>query len=189
VKYLVELHGGTVDVTSNGEGKGSAFNVQLPVRAISSADSSSAQLPGNGEAVHPGRETLAGLRALIVDDEDDARELVKAVIARYGAEVVAARSAAEAFALMTTAPEQKRPHVMVTDLGMPDEDGYSLLRRLREWEQEHGLHTPAVALTAYGRSEDRMRALMAGFEMHVTKPVEPEELAVIVASVVKRTAA
>jgi CheY-like chemotaxis protein len=75
---------------------------------------------------------------------------------------------------------------MLTDLGMPDEDGYSLLRRLREWEHGHGVFIPAVALTAYGRTEDRMRALMAGFQMHVAKPVEPDELAVIVASIMRR---
>jgi CheY-like chemotaxis protein len=129
---------------------------------------------------------LAGVRALVVDDEDDARELVKTVIAQYGGDVVAASSAAEAFAMITTMPEQKRPNVIVTDLGMPDEDGYSLLRRVREWEHENGPRIPAVALTAYGRSEDRNQALTAGFQIHVAKPVEPDELAVVIASIVNR---
>jgi PAS domain S-box-containing protein len=182
VKYLVELHGGTIEAFSDGDGRGATFKVMLPVPAVSRS--------------HPERETvtlaagpekaLAGVRALVVDDEDDARELLKTVIGQYGADVVAARSAAEAFALITTAPEQKRPDVMVTDLGMPDEDGFSLLRRVREWEWVHGRYTPAVALTAYGRSEDRKRALLAGFQMHLAKPVEPDELAVVVASLVKR---
>src|SRR5262249_43140793 len=161
VKYLVELHGGTIEAFSDGEGKGATFKVLLPVPAISRSPRESESAPVT--AVESRKAMLAGVRALVVDDEDDARELVKTVIAQYGADVVAARSAAEAFAMMTTTPEHKRPDVMVTDLGMPDEDGYSLLRRVREWEHDRGLHIPAVALTAYGRSEDRNRALTAGF--------------------------
>src|SRR5262245_47062040 len=183
VKYLVELHGGTIEALSDGEGKGSTFKVLLPVPAVSrSRESETAPVA----AVESQKAILAGLRALVVDDEDDARELVKTVIAQYGAEVVAVRSAAEAFSMITTTPEQNRPDVMVTDLGMPDEDGYSLVRRVREWEHKRGFHMPAVALTAYGRSEDRKRALTAGFQMHVAKPVEPDELAVVIASVVNR---
>jgi CheY-like chemotaxis protein/two-component sensor histidine kinase len=181
VKYLVELHGGTIEAWSDGEGKGSSFKVLLPVPAVS---------PRESDTVFPAFESrkamLAGVRALVVDDEDDARELVKTVIAQYGAEVVASRSAGEAFTLITTTPERTRPDVVVADLSMPDEDGYSLLRRVREWEREHGRFTPAVALTAYGRSEDRKRALTAGFQMHVAKPVEPDELAVVIAGIVKR---
>jgi CheY-like chemotaxis protein len=183
VKYLVELHGGTVEAFSAGENKGATFIVLLPVRAISSPLEEEA---GPALSLEPQKATLAGLRALVVDDEEDARELVKTVLAQYGADVVAAPSAAEAFALMTTARADKRPDVIVTDLGMPEEDGYGLLRRVRHWERGYGIYTPAVALTAYGRSEDRMRALMAGFQMHVAKPVEPSELAVVVASVVNR---
>jgi PAS domain S-box-containing protein len=184
VKYLVELHGGTIEALSDGEGKGSTFKVLLPVPAVSWSLRKPEMEPLTTVATR--QATLAGVRALVVDDEDDARELVKAVIAQYGADVTAARSAAEAFELITTAPEQVRPDVAVADLGMPDEDGYSLLHRVREWEHEHGLYTPAVALTAYGRSEDRKRALMAGFQMHVAKPVEPDELAIVVASLVHR---
>jgi PAS domain S-box-containing protein len=182
VKYLVELHGGTVEAFSAGESKGTTFTVLLPVRAVFSP------LEGEGVPVSSLRlqkSTLAGVRALVVDDEEDARELVKTVLAQHGADVVAACSAAEAFALMT-APCNKPPDVIVSDLGMPDEDGYSLLRRVRHWERAHHVYTPAVALTAYGRSEDRMRALMAGFQMHVAKPVEPGELAIVVASVLSR---
>jgi PAS domain S-box-containing protein len=182
VKYLVELHGGTIEAFSEGEGNGATFKVMLPVPAVSR----SPREPETVTLAAGPEKTLAGVRALVVDDEDDARELLKTVIGQYGADVAAARSAAEAFALITTAPEHKRPDVMVTDLGMPDEDGYSLLWRVREWEHEHGRYTPAVALTAYGRSEDRKRALQAGFQMHIAKPVEPDELAVVVASLVKR---
>jgi len=183
VKYLVELHGATIEALSDGEGKGSTFKVLLPVPAV-------ARPPRESEtalatAAESQKALLAGVRALVVEDEDEARELLKAVITQYGADVVAARSAAEAFAMITTM--QKRPDVMVTDLGMPDEDGYSLLRRVREWEHERsGVHIPAVALTAYGRSEDRKRAVTAGFQMHIAKPVEPDELAVVIASIVNR---
>jgi PAS domain S-box-containing protein len=184
VKYLVELHGGTIEALSDGEGKGSTFKVLLPVPAVSRSPRESGTT--SATSVESQKALLGGVRALVVDDEDDARELLKTVIAQYGADVVAARSAAEAFAMIISTPEQKRPDVMVTDLGMPDEDGYSLLRRVREWEGEHGVHIPAVALTAYGRSEDRKRAVRAGFEMHVAKPVEPDELAVVIASIVNR---
>ena len=181
VKYLVELHGGTIEAWSDGEGKGATFKVLLPVPAVS---------PRESDTVFPAFESrkamLVGVRALVVDDEDDARELVKTVIAQYGADVVASRSAGEALTLITTTPEPTWPDVLVADLSMPDEDGYSLLRRVREWEREHGRFTPAVALTAYGRSEDRKRALTAGFQMHVAKPVEPDELAVVIAGIVKR---
>jgi PAS domain S-box-containing protein len=182
VKYLVELHGGTVEAFSAGENKGTTFTVLLPVRAVSSP------LPAEGApaaSLERPKSTLVGIRALVVDDEEDARELVKTVLSQYGSDVIAACSAAEAFELMTTARHDKRPDVIVCDLGMPEEDGYGLLRRLRNWEQGRKVYTPAVALTAYGRSVDRMRSLMAGFQMHVAKPVEPDELAIVVASVVK----
>jgi PAS domain S-box-containing protein len=184
VKYLVELHGGTIEGSSNGEGTGATFKILLPVPAVSrSLHEREGAVVG---AAGPEKLPLSGLRALVVDDEDDARELVKTVLAQYGAKVAAARSAAEAFDLITAPPEQKRFDVIVTDLSMPDEDGYDLLRRLRAWEHEHGLFTPAVALTAYARSEDRKRALMTGFQMHVAKPAEPDELALVLASIVNR---
>jgi CheY-like chemotaxis protein/nitrogen-specific signal transduction histidine kinase len=183
VKYLVELHGGTIEAFSGGEGKGTTFKVLLPVRAVSWS-SEAERFPELAPIAD--KATLADVRILVVDDEDDARELVRTVIAEHGANVAVASSAAEAFALFTGAPSHERPHVVVTDLGMPEEDGYSLLRRLREWARERGIFIPAVALTAYGRFDDRMRALKAGFQMHIPKPVEPDELAVVIASVVKR---
>jgi CheY-like chemotaxis protein/anti-sigma regulatory factor (Ser/Thr protein kinase) len=180
-KYLVELHGGTIEAESAGEGLGSTFKVTLPVRAVATPIGEAEGAPA---AVKRSRE-LAGVRALVVDDEDDARELLESALELYGAGVIAVSSAAEAYTLITETPPQERPDVMVTDIGMPDEDGYSLIRRLREWEEARGVHIPAVALTAYGRVEDRMRALKAGFQMHVAKPVDPDELAIVIMSVVR----
>ena len=180
-KYLVELHGGTIEADSAGEDQGATFKVTLPVRAVATpigeAEGASAAVKSSGE--------LAGVRALVIDDEDDARELLESALKHYGADVIAVSSAAEAYTLITETPPQERPNVMVTDIGMPDEDGYSLIRRLREWEEERGAHIPAVALTAYGRVEDRVRALKAGFQMHVAKPVDPDELAIVIMSVVR----
>jgi CheY-like chemotaxis protein len=127
------------------------------------------------------------VRALVVDDEDDARKLLEWTLARYGANVVAVSSAAEAYALITATPPQARPDVMVSDIGMPDEDGYSLIRRVREWECERDFYTPAVALTAYGRTEDIVRALRAGFQTHIAKPVDPAELATMIKSLIRRS--
>ncbi|HEY6400329.1 MAG TPA: ATP-binding protein, partial [Blastocatellia bacterium] len=182
VKYLVELHGGTIEVMSAGESHGATFIVTLPVRAIATplgeAGGAPVTVKSSGE--------LSGVRALVVDDQDDARELIKAALTQYGADVVAVSSAAEAYALITTAPPQERPVVMVTDIGMPIENGYSLIRRVREWERAHGAHIPAVALTAYGRVQDRIHALEAGFQMHVAKPIDPAEMVVAILSLIKR---
>jgi len=180
-KYLVELHGGTIEAESAGEGQGATFKVTLPVRAVASpigeAEGAHAAVKSSGE--------LAGVRALVVDDEDDARELLKSALENYGADVIAVSSAVEAYALITETPPPERPDVMVADIGMPDEDGYSLIRRLREWEGANGAYTPAVALTAYGRVEDRVSALKAGFQIHVAKPVDPDELAIVILGFIK----
>jgi PAS domain S-box-containing protein len=180
-KYLVELHGGTIEAESAGEALGATFKVTLPVRAVATpigeAEGAPAAVKSSGE--------LAGVRALVVDDEDDARELLMSALDHYGADVIAVSSAAEAYALITETPPSERPDVMVADIGMPDEDGYSLIRRLREWEGARGAYIPAVALTAYGRVEDRVSALKAGFQMHVSKPVDPDELAIVIMSVIR----
>ncbi|HEY7182964.1 MAG TPA: PAS domain S-box protein, partial [Blastocatellia bacterium] len=182
VKYLVELHGGTVEAASAGEGQGATFRVTLPVRAVTT---SLGEAGGAPVTVRSSGE-LAGIRVLVVDDENDARELIETVLTQYGAEVVAVSSAEEAYSLITATPPQELPDVMVTDIGMPGEDGYSLIRRMREWERALGAHIPAVALTAYGRIEDRVRALNAGFQMHVAKPVDPSELAAVITSLIRR---
>jgi len=182
VKYLVELHGGTIEAESAGDGLGATFKVTLPVRAVATpigeAEGAPIAVKSSGE--------LEGVRALVVDDEDDARELLKSALQHYGADVTAVSSAAEAYTLITATSPRELPEVMVTDIGMPDEDGYSLIRRVREWERTRSAYIPAVALTAYGRVEDRMRALKAGFQMHVAKPVDPDELVIVITSLVRR---
>jgi len=182
-KYLVELHGGTIEAESAGEGQGAIFKVTLPVRAVATPIG---EVDGAAAAKSSGE--LAGVRALVVDDEDDARELLKSALENYGADVIAVNSAAEAYALITETPPPERPDVIVADIGMPDEDGYSLIRRLRKWEDAHGAYTPAVALTAYGRVEDRVSALKAGFQIHVAKPVDPDELAIVILGFIKSPA-
>jgi CheY-like chemotaxis protein len=182
VKYLVELHGGTIEAASEGEGQGATFRVTLPVRAVATPAGDAGRAPATVKSSWE----LAGVRALVVDDADDARELIGTTLIRYGAEVVAVSSAAEAYTLITTIPPQQLPDVMVIDIGMPCEDGYSLIRRVREWERERGAYIPAVALTAYGRFEDRVRALNAGFQMHVAKPVDPDELADAIMTLIRR---
>ena len=112
--------------------------------------------------------------------------MLKSALKHYGADVIAVSSAAEAYALITATPPRERPDVMVADIGMPDEDGYSLIRRVREWEWARDAHIPAVALTAYGRVEDRMRALKAGFQMRLAKPINPADLAVVIENLIRR---
>jgi PAS domain S-box-containing protein len=182
VKYLVELHGGTIEAASAGEDQGATFKVTLPVRAVATPIGETEGAPVTVKS----SQELAGVRALVVDDEDDARELLKSALRHYGADVVAVNSAAEAYMLITAAPPQERLDVLVADIGMPGEDGYSLIRRVREWERARSAYIPAVALTAYGRVEDRMRALKAGFQIHVGKPVDPDELVIVITSLVKR---
>jgi CheY-like chemotaxis protein len=127
--------------------------------------------------------SLVGVRALFVDDEADARELIAMVLAERGAEVRTAVSATEALA----ACDEWRPDILIADIGMPGEDGYTLMKKLRAREKLRGGHIPAIALTAYARREDRLRALSAGYEYHVPKPVEPVELLAAVASLANRT--
>jgi CheY-like chemotaxis protein len=121
---------------------------------------------------------LNGLSVLVVDDDDDTRNLVQAVLEQCAARVITARSAAEALELV----QKERPDVLISDLGMPEEDGYSLIRKVRALRPSEGGHTPAAALTAYARVEDRMKVLRAGFQVHVPKPVDPAELIAIIES-------
>jgi signal transduction histidine kinase len=179
VRHIVELHGGTVRVASDGLGKGATFTVALPIahgRAESRDNVAGARLA----PINP--PSLVGVRALFVDDEADAREVVSMMLAGRGAEVRTAVSATEALA----ACDEWRPDVLISDIGMPGEDGYTLMRKLRAREKLLGGHIPAIALTAYGRKEDRLRALSAGYEYHVPKPVEEGELLAAVASLANR---
>jgi PAS domain S-box-containing protein len=188
VRHLVELHGGTVRVKSPGEGEGSTFIVALPLSVAHLT-------PEEATRVHPRTEELGpadpcrddpaldlkGIRVLVVDDEPDARETLQQILEHCNAEVRTVGSAAEAMKLL----ESWRPDVLLSDIGMPGEDGYDLIRRVRELPAERGGRTPAAALTAFARGEDRRRALRAGFQMHVAKPVDLQELATVVASLAR----
>jgi CheY-like chemotaxis protein len=154
--------------------------VTLPVRAVAAAGQAGACSESAVRSVAQNKEALAltGMRVLVVDDEADARELLVTVLEQFGAQPRAAGSVAEAMKAL----EELRPDVLVSDIGMPGEDGYVLLRKLRMLEAQRGWPSvPAVALTAYARGEDRRRALLSGFRMHVPKPVEPIELAEAIA--------
>ncbi len=129
---------------------------------------------------------LDGVRVLVLDDEEMARELVVMILTQAGAETLMAASVAEALATLAALPPEQYPDVLISDLSMPDEDGYSLIRQLRQLAPERGGRLPAIALTSYGRMEDRVRVLGAGFQAHVTKPVEAEELVTVIASLVTR---
>lgn len=183
-KQLVELHGGTIRVKSAGEKTGSTFCVALPLAPIQSMPQeltgSDRQHPGGGSGliVLDDNITLSGRHVLVVDDEADARNLVCRLLEDVGATVSTASSAAEAMHYLASSSFD----VLVSDIGMPGEDGYSLLRRVRSLSPEQGGNVPALALTAYARTEDRVRAILAGFQMHIAKPVEAAELITMVAS-------
>jgi len=188
VRQLVELHGGTVTVVSPGIGQGTTFTVTLPAMIIP-------QPPRDPEALNSIVEakrrveaspSLEGLQILVVDDEADALELLNAILQNNGAEVIAVASVKQALTVLETATDRS-PDVLVSDIGMPDEDGYSLIRKLRQLEAQRGGRLPAIALTAYAGSDDRRQALLAGFQMHVTKPVDADELVAVVASLTGRT--
>ena len=169
VRHLVELHGGSVAVQSEGEGEGATFSVRLPVAAVTrTAERAPAAVSTDG----PVGQSLSGLRLLIVDDEADAREVMRFMLERGGAQVRTADSAAQAL----DAIREERPDLLISDIGMPVEDGYVLVRRLRAMEEGLGRRLPAIALTAYASEEDTRRALAAGFDAHLSKPVDPARL-------------
>ncbi|MBD1883824.1 ATP-binding protein [Microcoleus vaginatus] len=188
VRQLVELHGGTVTVVSPGIGQGTTFTVKLPVMIIHLPPS--APEPLNSLVEAKGRfqasPTLEGLQILVVEDEADALELLSTILEKYGADVMAVASVKEALTIIETATDRS-PDVLVSDIGMPDEDGYSLIRKLRQLEVQRGGRLPAIALTAYARNDDRQQSLLAGFQMHLTKPVDAAELVAVVASLTGRT--
>jgi len=180
VRHLVELHGGTVTAESGGEGQGATFRVRLPLLPLHAGRYDSELVTPGAHAASPLQKApeLTGLKVLVVEDEFDSRTLLQTMIEQFGAEVKVCASSAEAF----DAFHEWLPDVLVSDIEMPGEDGYQLIRRIRELAPERGGKTPAVALTAYARADDRMRALAAGYQIHVAKPADPIELAVVIAS-------
>lgn len=184
VRHLVELHGGTVHVHSQGEGQGATFTVKLPLLSENKAATieSTSQQTENPTAP-PSCPSLAGVRVLVVDDELDSRDFITTVLNQCQAKVKAVATVREALQIIP----QWKPDVLVSDIGMPGEDGYSLIRQLRQLPPEQGGNTPAAALTAYARAEDRTRAIQEGFQLHLPKPIEPAELATVVASLIKRS--
>ncbi len=174
VKSLVEMHKGTVSARSDGEGQGATFTVRLPLARSLSPPYLTAERAGAMNDL-----TLEGLRILVVDDEPDARSLVRRVLEERGADVVTVASALEAMAVVRG---HSTPSVVVSDIGMPQEDGYDFIRKMRALPGHAG-SIPAVALTALARTEDRQRALLEGYQTHVSKPVDPAELVAVIASV------
>jgi PAS domain S-box-containing protein len=183
VRHLVELHGGTVHAESAGLGHGAAFEVTLPIWAAPrpSAHEIAPQAREHGSAADQAR-SLSGLRVLVVDDDLDTTELLAAVLGAAGAEVVTAPTAMAAL----DALRARWPDVLIADIGLPDGDGYALMARVRALSAERGTRLPAVALTAYAGSEDRVRALHEGYDVHVAKPVEPSALVALVAQLAHR---
>ncbi len=178
VKQLVTLHGGNVRAESPGEGKGASFIVSLPLAPVSNqkmAASLAARVP-----FHPdgGEMTLRGLKVLVIEDEPDARELIKEALTQSEADVFTAASAAEGLEIL----KNRRPDVLISDIGMPEEDGYQFVRAVRSLPATQGGRTPAIALTAFAHSTDRTKALLAGFQRHLSKPVESHELIATVGS-------
>ncbi|MBV9957306.1 MAG: response regulator, partial [Acidobacteria bacterium] len=185
VRQLIEMHGGNIAARSGGEGEGATFTVRLPLLPIyrqQAAEASASHAAAEREQAGEPADQLGGLRVLVVDDEVDTLELIRVSLGQYGAQVTAARSAAEALSLL----DRLRPDLIISDIGMPGEDGFEFIRKVRELPPERGGRTPAVALTAYARGEDRLRVLRSGYQMHVAKPVELTELLTIVTNVAGR---
>ena len=185
VRHLVELHGGSVFAASDGEGQGATFTVRLPIAPVYESEVENNRIHPTARDLLPETECaerLDGLTILVVDDERDTRELLRAGLGKCGAEVIVAGSAVDAFKVI----KSNIPDVLISDIGMPGEDGYELIQHLRTLPAERGGKIPAIALTAYARVEDRMQALRAGYHMHVPKPVEIAELVAVAASLVKR---
>jgi signal transduction histidine kinase len=178
VRHLVELHGGSIEAHSEGKGRGATFIVRVPVAPSTTDDDDRDQTP---VLAHTSGEppSLEGVRVLVVDNEADARGLVSAILERAGAVVTAVDCASEAFEAVRT----QRPDVLLSDIGMPGEDGYSLIKRVRQLTP--GAPLPAAALTAYASLSDRTRALLAGYQAHIAKPFEPIELITVVAGLAK----
>lgn len=181
VKQLVELHGGVVRAKSPGIGQGATFIISLPLSVATEDEPDPRRLHPkvpSGEQAPCENIDLSGVRVLVVDDEPDARQLISKILQTCHAEVVTANSVDEALEVL----QKNQPHVIVTDIGMPEHDGYELIKKIRSLNSDTARNIPVAALTAFARSEDRRRAMLAGFQTHVAKPVEPAELIAVVAN-------
>jgi PAS domain S-box-containing protein len=195
VKHLVELHGGTITASSEGEGRGTTFTITLPRRHLEFIPPPPLAVTSREVRIEDAiprdqHLSLEGLSVLVVDDQEEARVVLTHALSEYGAQVTTASSGAEALAILSRPPDGRRPDALILDIAMPGEDGYAVLKKMRALEVEQGAvvyQIPAIALTAHARVEDRVRALNAGFQMHVAKPVEPTELAVVILSLIKRS--
>jgi CheY-like chemotaxis protein/anti-sigma regulatory factor (Ser/Thr protein kinase) len=184
-KQLVELHGGHISAESEGEGRGSTFRVSLPIAVVpktqSVPDRAGRQIRTDATFERPPQ--LRGLRVLVVDDEEDSRGLVAAILHECGCEVTLASNVEQALERL----RETRPDVLLSDIGMPEADGYDLIEQVRALPREQGGDVPAAALTAYARPEDRRRMLNAGYSIHLAKPVEPAELVAVVTTLTRFT--
>jgi PAS domain S-box-containing protein len=185
VRHIVEMHGGGVSASSPGKGQGATFKIRLPLISASrlaprSAPRDEAAAPAAAEEqqILENGHRLDGVRVLVVEDNLDTLDMLKFIFSESGAEVITATSVDEAL----DALERFRPDALISDIAMPDRDGYDLIREIRSREPERGGKIPAVAVTAYARAEDRVRVLAAGFQMHIAKPIAPDELIAVVAS-------
>ncbi len=179
VRHLTELHGGTVEASSEGEGQGATFTIRVPIRdagAVSRTPDMHESAPGAGPR-------LAGVHVLVVDDDPGAREVIASILQNFGARVSLAGSGPAALTLLF----ERKPHVLVADLAMPEMDGYALIEQVRALDPNLGGRVPAVAVTAYASAQDRLRALHAGFQNHIAKPVEPEELAAVITNLAQHS--
>jgi PAS domain S-box-containing protein len=180
VKQLVTLHGGSVRAESAGEGQGASFSISLPLAPVSDRKDTqaSARLPLHVNRSEESELTLKGQKVLVIEDEPDARELIKEALTQCQAHVVTAASAMEGLEVV----KNQRPDVLISDIGMPGEDGYQFIRAVRNLPEIQGGRTPAIALTAFAHSSDRTKALLAGYQRHLSKPVESKELIATISS-------
>lgn len=176
-RHLVELHGGTIDVKSQGKGKGTTFTVMLPIQVMKCDVDQPDQLIDNGLS-------LQDVKIMVVEDQADARELIRLILEQQGAQVIEASSSKQALEII----KESIPDVLISDIGMPDEDGYSFLKKVRSLPQDKGGNVPALALTAYTKEEDRQQAIAAGFQMHLGKPLDITELVQAVFQLSTKTA-
>jgi PAS domain S-box-containing protein len=189
VRHLVELHGGSINVSSPGEGQGSTFTLQIPLMStfepkVSRYSAVNLELVSNPEVGETNSEKpLLGIKILVVDDDDDSRDFLTFALSESGAKIYSAESAALAF----SAIESFQPNLIISDIGMPQEDGYSLMQRIRQLPEYMGGQIPAIALTAYAGDSDRQKAILAGFQTHLAKPIMPDELVDAVIELIGQT--